>query len=288
MEMGLVEEALRTLLLIILTAISAYGIVVVLVFLFQSSLIYFPMRSVSVTPQEIGLDFEEVWLKTSDDVTLSSWFIPAEEQRGVLLFCHGNAGNISHRLESIRIFHDLGLSVLIFDYRGFGQSEGSVSEEGTYLDAEAAWDHLIEERGVDPSEIVLFGRSIGGAVAAHLAARQQAGALILEFSFTSLTDLGTQVYPFLPIRLLSRYQYNTSAYLQQIDMPLLIIHSPDDEIIPFAHAKVLYEKADRPKELLQIMGDHNAGFFISGERYFNGIDRFLSIHVENRQLKDSP
>ncbi|MEA3419030.1 MAG: alpha/beta hydrolase [Campylobacterota bacterium] len=268
----MLQESLR----VMLALISAYGVVVVLVFLTQSSLVFFPMRSVDVTPKRIGLDFEEVRLETRDGVMLSSWFVPAKEQRGVLLFCHGNAGNISHRLESIRIFHDLGLSVLIFDYRGYGQSEGSISEEGTYLDAEAAWEYLAEERHVDPSRIILFGRSIGGAVAARLAAKQQAGALILESSFTSITDLGAQVYPYLPIRLLSRYHYDTSSYLQQIDMPLLIIHSPDDEIIPFTHAEALYERADKPKDLLQIMGDHNAGFFISGEHYINGIDRFLS------------
>jgi fermentation-respiration switch protein FrsA (DUF1100 family) len=272
MEMGMLQESLR----VILTLISAYGIVVVLVFLFQSSLVYFPMHSVSAAPKKIGLDFEELQLKTRDGVTLSGWFIPAKEQRGVLLFCHGNAGNISHRLESIRIFHDLGLSILIFDYRGFGQSEGSISEKGTYLDAEAAWEHLVEERHIDPSEIILFGRSIGGAVAARLATRQQAAALILESTFTSITDLGAQVYPYLPIRLLSRYDYNTLSYLQQIDMPLLIIHSPDDEIIPFTHAKALYESASEPKEFLEISGDHNTGFFISGEQYIDGIDRFLS------------
>ncbi len=266
------QESLR----VILTLIAAYGVVVVLVFLTQSSLVYFPMRSVDMTPDKIGLDFEEVQLKTEDGVALSSWFIPAQKQRGVLLFCHGNAGNISHRLESIRIFHDLGLSVLIFDYRGYGQSEGSISEEGTYLDAEAAWTYLVEECHIDPSEIILFGRSIGGAIATKLATRKQAAALILESSFTSITDLGAQVYPYLPIRLLSRYHYDTSSYLKQIDIPLLIIHSSEDEIIPFTHAKVLYENANEPKELLEITGDHNAGFYLSGEHYISGIDRFLS------------
>lgn len=270
--MGILQEGLR----VLLTLLSAYAVVVVWVFLTQSSLVFFPMRSVDMTPQKIGLDFEEVRLKTRDGIMLSSWFIPAEEQRGVLLFCHGNAGNISHRLESIRIFHDLGLSVLIFDYRGYGGSEGSISEEGTYLDAEAAWEYLVEERHIDPSEIILFGRSIGGAIAAQLATRKEAGGLILESSFTSITDLGAQLYPYLPIRLLSRYHYDTSSYLQQINIPLLVIHSPDDEIIPFTHAKALYEIANEPKELMKITGDHNAGFYLSGEYYINGIDRFLS------------
>ena len=270
--MGMVQESLR----VILTLISAYGVVIVLVFLTQSSLVYFPMRSVDMSPKKIGLDYEEVQLETSDGVTLSSWFIPAKEQRGVLLFCHGNAGNISHRLESIRIFHDLGLSVLIFDYRGYGRSEGSISEEGTYLDAEAAWEYLVKDRHIKASEIILFGRSIGGSIAAKLAAKRQASALILESSFTSITDLGAQVYPYLPIRLLSRYYYDTSSYLEQINMPLLIIHSSDDEIIPFTHAKALYKNANEPKELLVITGDHNAGFYLSGEHYINGIDRFLS------------
>jgi fermentation-respiration switch protein FrsA (DUF1100 family) len=276
----LIQEGLRIFGFIAATAALVYGVILVFVFLFQSSLIYFPVSSVNTTPKEIGLSFEEVRLKTEDGVELSGWFIPAEGQRGTVLFCHGNAGNISHRLESIRIFNDLGLSVLIFDYRGFGKSEGSISEEGTYLDAEAAWKYLVDDRHIDASRIILFGRSIGGAVAAHLGTDHHAAALILESTFTSMTDLGVQIYPYLPIRILLRYNYDTSAYLKQIGIPLLIIHSPDDEIIPFSHAKALYETADKPKELLRISGDHNSGFYISGMTYAGGIDRFLSVYVD--------
>ena len=219
-------------------------------------------------------------LETEDGIVLSAWFIPAEEGRGTVLFCHGNAGNISHRLESIRIFHDLGLSVLIFDYRGFGRSRGRISEEGTYLDAEAAWNYLVEDHHIDPLSIVLFGRSIGGAVAARLGVEHHTGALILESTFTSITDLGAQIYPFLPIRILSRFNYDTLSYLKQTVTPLLIIHSPDDEIIPFSHAKALYDGSRRPKELLQIRGGHNDGFYISGMIYTGGIDRFLSTYFD--------
>ncbi|MEA3491934.1 MAG: alpha/beta hydrolase [Campylobacterota bacterium] len=272
--MGVLYEGLR----VMLTLISAYVVVLVLVFLFQSRLIFFPMHSVDMTPKNIGLDFEDVRLQTKDGIVISAWFIPSQEQKGLLLFCHGNAGNISHRLESIRIFHDLGLSVLIFDYRGYGQSEGVISEEGSYLDAQAAWEYLVEDRHIDPSEIIIFGRSIGGAIATQLATKKEAAALILESSFTSITDLGAQLYPYLPIRFLSRYDYDTSSRLKQIHTPLLIIHSPDDEVIPFTHAKLLYDSANEPKELLEITGDHNAGIFISGEHYIDGIDRFLSLY----------
>ena len=155
--MGFFEEGLRSLASVLLAGLAAYGLFIVLVFWFQTGLVFFPVRSMDADPSQAGLEYEEVWLKSEDGVALYSWFVLAKEQRGVVLFCHGNAGNISHRLESIRIFHELGLSVLIFDYRGFGLSEGRISEKGSYLDAGAAWDYLVEGRGVNPSEIIIFG-----------------------------------------------------------------------------------------------------------------------------------
>jgi len=197
----------------------------------------------------------------------------------VILFCHGNAGNISHRLESIQIFHRLGLNVFIFDYRGYGRSEGKPSEIGTYRDVEAVWQYLVEERQVSPNRIVVFGRSLGGAVAAWSANRHTPGALILESAFTSVPDIAAKLYPYLPVRLLSRFKYNTAEYLDEVDCPVLIVHSREDEIMPFSHGKQLFERARGPKEFLEISGTHNEGFITSEKRYIEGLNTFISEYL---------
>ena len=183
-------------------------------FIFQSNYVYYPERKMSMDPSNIGLSFENLSFKTSDGLKLSGWFIPCEDARGVILFCHGNAGNISHRLDSIHIFHRLGLSVFIFDYRGYGQSEGKPSEIATYRDVEAAWKYLVEERQENPNRIIIFGRSLGGSVAAWQARSHKPGALILESAFTSVPNLAAKLYPYLPVKLLSRFKYDTEGYLK--------------------------------------------------------------------------
>jgi fermentation-respiration switch protein FrsA (DUF1100 family) len=255
----------------------------ILILLFQSKLIFFPNvpgREIETTPDEMGYLYEEITLKTKDKVKLSSWFIPADSSRGVVLFCHGNAGNISHRFESIQIFHSLGLSVFIFDYRGYGQSEGRISERGTYCDAQAAWDFLVEERGVRPGDIILFGRSLGGSIAAYIAQNTSPRVLIIESTFTSIVDIGKEIYPFLPVRLLSRFHYNTIEYVKNCTCPILIIHSENDEMIPIEHGRRLFDTAHAPKEFLEISGTHNEGIFTSMEHYVKGLDSFISTHEE--------
>lgn len=247
-----------------------------IVYIGQKRMIFYPVREIAATPKYIGLQFEDIILRTKDKVNISAWYIPAAQERAVILFCHGNAGNNSHRLDSIRIFHDLNLSVFIFDYRGYGKSEGSPTEEGTYLDAEAALDFLIQVKHVPSEKIVVFGRSLGGAVAAEVALRRRVGALIIESGFTSVPELGGKYFPFLPIRLLSRYSYATENKVSKINVPKLFIHSPHDEIIPFKCGKALYENASPPKEFLEIRGDHNYGFLVSGSIYRDGLDRFIS------------
>lgn len=241
----------------------------------QESFVYFPDRKLAGTPANAGLAYEAVALVTEDGVRLSGWYIPAPNSRGTLLFNHGNAGNISHRLESIRQFHDLGLDVFIYDYRGYGESAGKPSEEGTYRDAEAAWRYVVETRREAPERLIYFGRSLGAAVASHLATRHPPRALIVESAFTSVPDFGAQVYPWLPVRLLARLQYPTRQYLRLLHVPVLVIHSRNDEIIPFHNSEALYAAANEPKELLEIRGGHNDGFVVSGKRYTEGIDAFL-------------
>jgi hypothetical protein len=264
---------------IIILAGGLYGAFCLYLFLMQAKLIFYPnipSRQLTSSPADIGLEYEPISIITSDQITLHGWFVPASEERGVLLFFHGNAGNISHRLDSLKIFHDLGLSVLIIDYRGYGRSQGAISEHGTYLDAEAAWDYLTEIKNIPPQEIVVFGRSLGAAIAANNAARHTPGALILESAFTSVPDMAAQLYPVLPVRLLSRFQYNTKKSLLSANCPVLIIHSPDDEIIPFENGLQLYRSAREPKRMLEIRGGHNEGFLLSGKTYSEGIGKFIT------------
>jgi len=262
-----------------------YAVLAGALFFYQPNLLYFPdmpSREIYATPKDVGLDFEPLILTTRDDEQLDAWFIPADPKRGVVLFCHGNAGNISHRLDSIRQFHELGLSVLIFDYRGYGQSSGKPTEKGTYRDADAAWHYLVEQRGIPPAHIILFGRSLGAPIAADLATRQTAAAVILESAFTSVPDVAARFYPWLPVRWLSRYQYNTEKKLANIHSPVMIVHSRDDEIIEYANGERLFEAANEPKQFLELRGGHNDGFMVSGKGYIQGLDTFLGNVLDEK------
>ena len=260
---------------IIFTFVSIYALIIMLVYIFQSKLIFFPDKNLIATPDYYGLKYEEVNFNTSDNLRLHGWYIPADSAKYTLLFCHGNAGNISHRLESIKQFHELGFNVFIFDYRGYGKSEGSMSEQGSYLDAQAAWEFLINEKNIDANSIIVFGRSLGAAIACQLATQQKSKALIMESAFLSVPDLAAQIYPFLPVRWLSRFEYNNLDNIKKINCPLLIIHSRQDEIIPFSHGKKIFEGAKDPKQFLEIQGSHNDGFYVSKLKYENGIRTFL-------------
>ncbi len=275
------DNVKRMLFLVIISLAIGYLLLVAYVFVTQRGMLYFPSREIETTPHDIGLDYQDLTLKTLDGVDISAWYIPTEDARGFVLFCHGNAGNISHRFDSIKIFHRLGLGVLIFDYRGYGKSKGSPDEEGTYRDAEAAWDYLVNVLHMKPEKIVLFGRSLGSAVAAELALRKQAGALIMESAFTSAPDLGKKFFPLLPVRLISRYHYESIDKVGKIKLPKLFIHSPGDEIVPYEQGVRLFEEASDPKEFLRITGGHNEGFLLAGKVYVDGLDAFISRHLSD-------
>lgn len=260
---------------IILAAAGLYALVVLLAWTFQARLLYLPVSGMEATPADRGMPYEDVNLETDDGMRLAAWFVPAERARATLLFFHGNAGNISHRLASIARFRELGLSVLIVDYRGYGRSGGRPSEAGTARDARAAWRHLADARGIDPRRIVVFGRSLGAAVAAELARVVRPAAVILESPFTSVPAIAQEAYPFLPARWLSRFHYPTVEYIRSVEAPVLVIHSEDDEIIPFAHGRAVYAAAPEPKRLLRIRGGHNTAFLDGDERYREGMDAFL-------------
>jgi uncharacterized protein len=280
--MASAQDWLKSARRVLMPVASVYLLLLAVLFLLQSCLIYHPdtpTRAIVATPGSIGLVYESVKIPTDDGQTLDAWFVPAQDARGVVLFFHGNAGNISHRLQSIRLFNRLRLSTLIVDYRGYGQSDGEPSEEGTYRDAEAAWRYLTEQRGISPKKIVLFGRSLGGAVAAHAAKRRDAGALILESAFTSVPDMAAEIYWFLPVRWLTRFDYDTEAALASIAIPVMVIHSPDDQIVPFAHGRTLFAAAREPKRFLKISGGHNNGFLQSEPQYLEALDAFLDTHL---------
>ncbi len=252
-----------------------YLVVCLLGILFQDRLVFFPERALVTVPEQVGLSYRDVYFETADGMRLHGWFVPAAAQRAVLLFCHGNAGNISGRLESLQMFNELGLSVFIFDYRGYGQSRGRASERGTYADARAAWRHLTEDEGVAPDQIILFGRSLGGAVAIELATHVRPRALIVESTFTSAAELGARIYPWLPVRQLARIRYDSQGRVRRLRCPKLFVHSLHDETVPFSMALKLFERAARPKELLKIRGGHNDGFLVSGRKYLDGLAGFL-------------
>lgn len=264
---------------LILAGIGAYAAICVYVYYVQSGLIYFPNmpgRDLVATPENIGLAYQDIEFVTEDDVSLHGWFIATDDAAATVLFFHGNAGNISHRLESIEIFHRLGLNVFIIDYRGYGQSEGKTSEKGTYRDAEAAWDYLIDTRGIDARQIIIFGRSLGASIAAWLASKHTPGALIIESGFTSVPSMGQRLYPLLPIRWLTYFKYDTRKYVKHIACPVLVAHSRNDEIIPYDEGREIYDAAHEPKTFLEMRGGHNDGFLATGGDYVEGLRSFIN------------
>lgn len=272
---------MRTLFVFIAVAFILYAGFSLMLYLLQDRLVFLPNmpgRELDATPQAIGLDFEDAWIDTEDGERLHGWFVPADDARGTLLFFHGNAGNISHRMESVLIFNRLGLDVLIVDYRGYGQSSGKPGEQGTYRDARAAWDYLVDQRRVPPGRIVIFGRSLGGGVGAWLASRPDVkpAGVIIESCFSSGQDMGRQLYPVLPVRLITRIGYPVREYVTRIRAPLLVAHSRDDEIIPFNMGQAIFDAAPEPKSFLEMNGDHNAGFWISRDRYVPALDVFFT------------
>ena len=263
---------------LIFILVAVWILLSLLLYIFQAKFVYFPFSDVAATPADAGLAYEDVNITTSDQLKIDGWFIPHERPRATLLFLHGNGGNISHRLDKLLIFNRLGLAVFIIDYRGYGNSEGTTSEQGTYLDADAAWVYLTKERKIPASNIIIYGESLGGAVAAWLATGHKAGALILESVFTSVGDMGKHYYPYLPVKLLARIKYPTLARISDVHCPVLVIHSVADDIVPYAQGRKLYDAAREPKSFLEISGDHNNGFLQSGQIYSNGINRFLSTY----------
>ncbi len=268
--------------------LAAYLICGGILYFRQPSILYQPLRQVDYTPQQINLDFENVDLQTSDGLKLAGWYIPVKKSAFTILFCHGNGGNIMHRLDSINIFNDLGLNCFIFDYRGYGNSQGKPTEKGTYLDAQAAYTWLTDVKKIPPDNIIIFGRSIGGCIAAQLATKVNAKALAVESCFTSFVDVGKKFYPYMPIRLFARFNYNTIDHIKKVTCPTMIIHSRDDEMIPFEFGTMLFEASNEPKKFVEISGGHNDAFLISGKIYRQAWFDWLKFLKQHQNQRSSP
>jgi fermentation-respiration switch protein FrsA (DUF1100 family) len=246
---------------------------------FEHSQVYHPSRELVATAASLNRPFEDVHFKTKDGLNLNGWFFPGDTNSPragmAVLLCHGNGGNISHRLDMCEALLQTGVSVFIFDYRGYGFSEGRPSEEGTYQDAQAAFRWL-SAKGFLGSAIIAYGESLGGGVASEIAIRENVGGLILQSAFSCMPDIGAEVFPWLPVRLISTIKYNTCDRLPRIKVPVLIMHSHTDGLIGFHHAEKNFKLANEPKLLWEITGSHNEPVSDS-KKYLEGVEKMFEM-----------
>ena len=247
---------------------------------FEYSRVFRPEQDWEATADEVGRPFQDFFLTAPDGVRLSTWFFPADEDSprrdSVLLICHGNAGNISHRVQLCRVLLRTGASVMVFDYRGYGRSEGTASEEGTYLDAQAAY-HWLRQQGYAPKNILLYGESLGGGIASELALREPVGGMVLHSTFTNIAELGAEMFPWLPVRWINRIKYDNVTRLPRLNVPLLIMHSRGDKYIRFSHAEKNFAAANEPKMFLETDGGHDYTQPSSHDQCAQGMEKFLTL-----------
>ncbi|MCF7875167.1 MAG: alpha/beta hydrolase [Candidatus Omnitrophica bacterium] len=240
----------------------------------QNNQIFFPVEVVGSTPEDFGLSFEDVSIKTADNLKLNGWFIPNQPDSCVLLFLHGNGGNISHRLHKIGLLYDLGLTIFIIDYRGYGKSQGSPDVAGIYRDAQASLNYLTGKRNIEAGKIIVYGESLGTALAVNLAANNKVGGIILEGAFSSGKDMAKLIYPYFPSFILPNI-FESSKDIERVNEPKLFIHSKTDEIVPVRLAKELYKKAPQPKKFIEIVGGHNTAYLDRKDKYLSALDNFI-------------
>jgi fermentation-respiration switch protein FrsA (DUF1100 family) len=243
---------------------------------FERMMVFVPSREMTAHPGSYGLPFERLRLTASDGTRLRAWWIPGAKADSPVMLCfHGNGGNISSRVDKMKIFHDAGAAQLWVEWRGYGESSGTPDEAGLYRDGLAGWDWLTRERGIAPSRVALYGESLGCGVAVELATRVPAGGLIVDSGFASIAEMGRVVLPWFPARLL-RLRFDNLAKLPRAALPTLFLHSPQDDIIPYEQARRNFAAAAGPKSFVDLRGSHNDGFLETGPAYASAIRAFLS------------
>ena len=260
----------------------AYGVsFIVLWTQLEKRFVFFPVAELLYTPNDVNLEYEDVRIQTSDGLALQGWFIPGKAETGsnvTWLWFHGNGGNIGHRIGELALAHHrTEANIFIFDYRGYGESEGAPSEKGTYLDSRAVMEYLSSRSDVDSGRIVYLGHSLGAAVAVELALTQPPMAMVLVSPFASVHDMANLTLPFLPIGWLVRNHYDSISRIQQLDVPVLILHGDQDETVPISQGRKLYGAANQPKRFQVLEGAaHNNTFEVAPEQYWGTIEAFLA------------
>jgi fermentation-respiration switch protein FrsA (DUF1100 family) len=256
----------------------------------EDKFIFHPDPVSARDPSHVGLSFENILFNTQDDIRLHGWFIPHQEARATLVWFHGNAGNISDRLLNIKLLHDrIKINIFIFDYRGYGQSEGTASEKGTYLDGAAAIKYLLGRDDAAARQLILFGRSLGAAVAAEMAIRFTSLGLILESPFVSIREMAQALFPSLPIAWLLRTRYDTLEKVRRVKAPIMVLHGDHDATVPFAQGKRVFEVAPQPKRFYRIVGaSHNDTFVVGGEEYYGALREFIESALPAHRDTDRP
>ena len=244
---------------------------------FEHSQVYHPSADHYTKPDVLG-QHEDIFI--GDDPRIHAWFFPARpgatHSDVAFLVCHGNGGNISHRLDTAQALLDAGAAVLLFDYRGYGRSTGRPSEEGTYRDAQAAYRWL-RTKGFEGTNIVALGESLGGGIATELAIREKLGGLILQSTFTCMTDIGAELFPWLPVRWMCSIKYDTCKKLPKLNIPIAVMHSRDDQLINFRHAERNFACAKEPKIFCELKGDHNVTVEVARDEFIAGVQQLLGL-----------
>jgi len=270
----------RLVIALVTLAALAYGSTLGYLSVNERAYVFLPgERTVSPPAAELHLGQDRVRYPSTDGVTLSAWIIPASSPASGfwMLICHGNFGNIGfgRRPQFYSFMRDLGINLLAFDYRGYGESTGAPDERGLYDDARASYDYLARARGIAPERLLLFGHSLGSGVAIELASRVPAAALIVEGAFTSVTERAQEIYPLFPIGLISTQRFGSLERVRSIAVPKLFLHSPEDSVIPFAHGERLFEAARDPKRLVAVKGGHDDAYRVDKATYFGAIRNLI-------------
>lgn len=270
----------RVVRVITILSIAVGGLILVfaaVLYLMQPWMLFHPVKSLATTPDQVGLAYEDVRIEVGDGKSIHAWYLPVSDSAITVLFCHGNAGNISNRLESANYLLSLGLNVLLFDYQGYGHSDGTPGEDEIFADGMAAYRWLRTEKRIPADRIVIFGRSLGGAVAVDVASKAEACALVLESTFSSVSDMAKHLFPYLPMNLLLRFRLDSESKIGSVKMPILMVHSPQDEIVPYQFGRKLFAAAPEPKTFVDISGGHNDRAYLHTERYVTALRQVIGL-----------